>query len=120
MLAGQIIIGASTSTTVTTTEQVLELPVASIARQTTTEVPLGNAEPFVGPLICDTVGAGKEQLSDTDGGANATFAEQTPESVLRTMGVTQVGTGGTASVAVSTTSSWESVHGGFTIVQRSV
>jgi hypothetical protein len=49
MLAGQVIVGASASTTVTVKEQVAVLPPTSVARYVTVVVPTGKLPPGAGP-----------------------------------------------------------------------
>ena len=63
ILAGQVIVGATLSVTVTVKEQVLVLPAPSVAFHTTMLLPLGKLEPLARPLIRVTAGAGLEQLS---------------------------------------------------------
>ena len=56
MLAGQVIVGACVSFTVTVNEQVAVLPPASVAVQLTGVVPFGKAEPEAGVQATVTPG----------------------------------------------------------------
>lgn len=56
MFEGQEMFGVWTSITITVKTQEVELPVASVARNVTEEVPTGKTEPLEGPDTCITVG----------------------------------------------------------------
>src|SRR5436190_1173343 len=62
VLAGQAMVGAWLSRTVTLNEQVAVLPEASVTRKLLMVVPMGKEAPLAKPLSCATVCP--EQLSD--------------------------------------------------------
>jgi hypothetical protein len=93
---GQLVVGGSLSLTVTLNEQLLSLPLASRAVQTTRVVPLPNRVPEGGAQVVDA----REQLSD-EVAANVTLASQRPGSVEATIFAGQAITGSSLSVTAT-------------------
>jgi len=108
MLAGQVIVGACISFTVTVKLQLELLPDASLTEQLTVVMPLANVAPEAGLHVgAPTPG----QLSLTAGAAKLTAAEQTFGSVAVVMFAGQVIEGGCVSFTV-TVKLHEEVFGG--------
>jgi hypothetical protein len=88
-------VGGSVSLTVTVKEQVLVLPLASMAVQFTVVTPLGKVEPLEGAQL--TVAPGQLSLAVA---AYVTTASQAPGAVFTTMGAGHVAVGGSVSLTV--------------------
>jgi hypothetical protein len=79
ILAGQVIVGAWLSTTVTVNEHVAVLPLVSVAVQVTVLVPRAKVEPLVGAQLLVTPG----QLSPMVGALQVIAGdEQVPDAVF--------------------------------------
>ena len=95
-LAGQVMWGASSSSTVTVKEQLALLPAVSVAVQWTVVMPVGKRVPLAGlqPMLAP------EQLSFAVA-AKATTAPHWPESLLTMMSPWQCAAGGSVSLTVT-------------------
>jgi hypothetical protein len=94
--AGQVITGASVSSTVTVKEQLAVFPDGSVAVQVTVVVPTGKKEPEAGEQLTVT-----GQLSVTVGSGNVTKAPHSPGSLEMVISTGQVITGGSVSFTVT-------------------
>ncbi len=73
MLAGQVILGASASVTVTVNEQLVFWPFDAVTSKVFVVVPTGKAAPEAKPAVCAVVAP--EQLSLPTGAVYVTTAE---------------------------------------------
>jgi hypothetical protein len=98
MLAGQLIVGFSSSLTVTVNEQVVAevLPLVSVAEQVTVVVPLGNVEPDAGLQLA--VASGQLSLAVAE---KLTTAEHWPGSFALVMLAGQLIVGFSLSLTVT-------------------
>ena len=115
--AGQVMVGACTSDTVTLKEHVAVRPWASVTRKVFTVVPTGKDEPLARPPVCEVEEPG--QLSVPTGAVNVPVAAQSPVVLVRLMLAGQVMDGLTLST-VMITSSEEAVQGPLEMVHLSV
>src|SRR5438132_14277186 len=96
MLAGQVIVGASLSLTVTVKEQVAVLPLVSVAVQVTVVVPWAKVEPLAGLQVGGAPGKVTEAVA-----AKVTTALELPASLFVTMFAGQVIVGASLSLTVT-------------------
>ena len=80
MLAGQLIVGAWLSVTVTLKLQVAVAPFAAVTRKVFVVLPTGKVAPLAKPAVCVVVAEG--QLSVPVGAVKVTNFEQRPGSLL--------------------------------------